>query len=691
MKKSKVRISSWNYISERENRKRTWRSSGINSAFKSYLPYHYRIPALQRFYKIVENSVKLVYKLAKVPFEVNDTRKVKAQLSICYSNYPSVIAVQAASGHTVWIQWKKLNNKSNHPYILPQETLNAIEEQDIDIKSFENLFQQCAKSVHERMISEELKRSGLEQVEAYRIFLTNYSRLKMESLPEIINTVVMFGDLLPEIKKLKLHYVTQKICDIIIKICYGYFDKTKNADLSNLNEIGNKWATEMAFTLRFYLPKEQDLFLDVPNNGHGLAIHPDNPPIPKPGDIFPGFNRPAHPTLEEEKDLVQKLNKRLERENNSLKEITKVPQDKLPAEAKKFIESMQQVVNTVTASSGQNNKIEDTRSEIITDSLLNNQFQPGPIEGSKAEGNEVEVDLGFGNNLKAQIFDKAFDPCFEQDEINYLIEEAESLTAKMKRNIYPNTEELPVMEKLKTNGILDSSRLPVYNFSEAMYKRIIHKKEYNKNGRPVVLIVADGSGSMNYEKMHMLKLLCVAWMGSTLNSSVQVIGGVYNTDTVDSNRHGPLIRWISHPTKTPSNSKKEAMRTVASIPNSGSGAQADALSLSYMIQEAETVARGKQLYVIHITDTGWVNSFSNGLSAEDEVVSVMQRKSELLKDRLHYTLVGLGVTTAGKLENVANKLITLSSSELSQPLEAASKIGVYVSSCIKERNKYRNK
>ena len=66
------------------------------------------------------------------------------------------------------------------------------------------------------------------------------------------------------------------------------------------------------------------------------------------------------------------------------------------------------------------------------------------------------------------------------------------------------------------------------------------------------------------------------------------------------------------------------------------------------------------IYLIHLSDTGWCTSFNQGLTSENEIIAVINRKRELLnKNQLHYTLVGLGTNSTGKVGQIADKVILL--------------------------------
>jgi hypothetical protein len=122
-------------------------------------------------------------------------------------------------------------------------------------------------------------------------------------------------------------------------------------------------------------------------------------------------------------------------------------------------------------------------------------------------------------------------------------------------------------------------------------------------------------------------------------------------------------------------------------PDSGSGAQSDALSLAFMLEEARVLARGRMIYFVVLSDCAWNISFQGGQPGKEEVYSFFRSAYEELKRTLHSTLVGLGVSGETGFEGLLDKVITVQSEELTDYAGVARKIGLYVASCMKERRR----
>lgn len=682
------------YTYSRRNHKQNWRAGGMSNAFKQYLDYYVRIPAMKSFYQKVEDTVKKVFGMLGEPYHADNAKKVKAQLAICYSNYPSGLATLGACGHTAWVQYKALNSHNTVFRELEGRTYERLRRMGINVKkeTFGEVFGAISDTVAERLIMEELGRSGLSQaIDAYRFFLASGNDLRFETLPRIIRAVILFGDVMPFYETLDLYPLTLKLFRAIYLTSAKYFSGIGQWEVASFHDMGKSWVMDLSLAISRFLPHEPPsgpYLKSSLNEDTGFADSEKF--LPKsPSEEFPGFNRPVPPALGEMKDLERMIRESIApasgqslRNNSSGSGGGELPED-----IKKIVSALAEAARTITGASGQSTSMEDLRSDILLESLSMSPFEAGLIEGSPAESNDVEIDMGELGMIRSQIFDQAYELSFNLLEVEALVNEAKPLTDKMKRNIFPNTEQQPVVEKLRASGMIDPGRLSGHQFSEAIFKRFINTEVLDKRGKPLVLIVCDGSGSMSSDKMHMLKILTTAWINSTLRTTVQVMAGMYNEGSVSRNRYGPIVRWIYHPAKTPAGTKKDALRAVASLPKSGSGGQKDALSIGYMLQEADKFAKGRRIYMIHITDTGFCGSFNKNMTAEDEVVTVLQQRKEKDGEKFHYTLVGLGITTGGKVEKLADKMICLPSGELTNPYAAASRIGIYVSSCMRERNR----
>jgi hypothetical protein len=254
--------------------------------------------------------------------------------------------------------------------------------------------------------------------------------------------------------------------------------------------------------------------------------------------------------------------------------------------------------------------------------------------------------------------------------------------------LYPNTEEFPLTERLRTSGTLDPARLSVAACCSAVFKRTRMVERADRRGKPVLLIACDGSGSLNAQQIGMLKVLAAAWLNSTVQSGVQVLAALYHSGEIRRGLSGPLVQWIYHPRKTPATGRKDAARALVSLPNSGTGCQSDALSVAFLLDEARTLARGRMVYLILLTDTAWNRSFNTSKDGKQEMLDLLQTAYDESSGKLHVTLVALGLTQPDTgFENIVDKVLTVSNEQLTDYAGVAQKIAVYVASTMKERHR----
>ena len=675
------------------NSKKHWKNSGESNAFKYNLDYHVRMNGLRSYYQRVDHVIRRVYKIVDEVYTPDHDKKVKAQLSVCYTNYPSALAMLASLGHTAIVQYQALTGFDRRRRELFVARLAEYEYSAgfaIDQETYKKLVSLVDNVVKERVVYEELKRSGLEQpMEAYRFFLASYNPLKFNSLQDVLRAVVLLGELLPDPELMELHPFTKKLLIASYEGSRNSFKTFEVAEKHELFRIGQEWTKALCRSLVEYIPAPDDIDDNGEKENPRLGFAKGQPQLPRNADEeFPGLNKP-HPPLFEKEAFEESMIREFTGNGKLFKKQAQASGEAVEEDEdlKEFLKAVTDATKTLMQSSGQSSGIEDIRSDILIDKIMDGSFEAGPLQGTPVEGNEVEIDLGFEGKFKGEIHDQSFELSNDLPAIEQLVSEAQPLTNRMKKNIFPNQEDYPIVENLKATGSLDKERLAYHAFSDAIHKRYKIKQVNNKRGKPVILIVCDGSGSMGADKMHMLKILTCAWINSTLNTSVQVMAGMYRDGGIGNGRYGAKVEWIFHPGKTPAKSKRDAVRTLVNLPKSGGGGQQDALSLGFMLSEADKFARGKRIYMIHITDTGWCTSFKKGLSAEEEVVGVLAKRKEDHGDNFHYTLVGLGINSGGRVEHYADKMICLPSGELSSPMAAASKIGIYVSSCLKERSR----
>ncbi len=320
--------------------------------------------------------------------------------------------------------------------------------------------------------------------------------------------------------------------------------------------------------------------------------------------------------------------------------------------------------------------------------MMADAFAQSPIQGSPADGHEVTLRLGKDSEFGGEIHDRPVALSDSLPAVESLAAESAPMADALRRALYPNIAERVETERLRATGALDAARLAMADFSSVVFKRYRIYEKADPKGQPLLLIACDGSGSLNRKEMRMLKVLAAAWLNSTVRTQVQVMAGLYHSGEIRRGVSGPLVQWMYHPQKTPAISRKDALRALVSLPESGTGAQSDALSLQFMLGEAVRIARGRMIYLILVSDCEWNRSFDADLSGKEEVRAFFENVYAEFDGNIHTTLVALGKEGETGFEDLLDKVITVPDSRLEDYAGLAEQIGVYVATCMKERRHF---
>jgi hypothetical protein len=683
----------YSHITRKHRSKTDWSGIGIGDAFKRNLDYYLRLSAQKMFYRVMK---KAQMKVAKITGGSSDTEMqplIKPQISPCYSTYPSVLASYAAIGLTAFLEFKA-RMKQNILFTYMKSYLDNPAEADsvnVDPEVYKKISSVVTKWVETRLLIEDLSRyNSLASVEIYRLFCTSQETLKFSSLPEIIRAVILYGDLLPDWDEVDIHPTTMSILKNLSDKCSSYFQEINTLKGEHFMPLGERWIRSICKALAPYLPPPEDKEDDVKNNETGKE--------PEYGEQINRFSHekkcdtkriapldgPNTPYLLEPENETQRILNTVMRQglHESNRSANK---DNTVSEAD---QALLDFAKAVENAGGQKRTWEDMRSDVLENSIRVAPFHNGPIEGNPADGHEVDVKMGDGTKMSGEIFDLAAELSENLPEYEKLLKESEAFTEALKKSLYPNIQQIPEIQRLRTSGSIDPARFSVADFSSAIFKRYRMKDQADRRGKPVLVIACDGSASLNSAQMRMVKVLAAGWLSSTAKSDIQVLAGLYHSGQIRQGVSGTLVRWIYHPQKTPAASSSEAVKTIVSFPDNGTGVQADALSIAFIMEEAKRLARGNMIYMSLISDTAWNKSFNTEKSGKEEVYLYFKAMYEDLPGKLHTTLVALGVSKETGFEDLLDAVILVSNEELRDYATVAEKIGMYVAQCIRERNKF---
>jgi len=679
----------YRYTYHKRRSKIDWAGTGVGDAFRSNLDYYVRMPAQRLFYASAKKVQRAAAQAAGVNVGNQFQPRTTPQLSPCYTTYPSTLAALAALGLTAYLEYES-HATENLLLTVMKEYLQAPNDEDelilVDGEAYKTLANTVARSVQIRLVLEDLSRlQALSAIEVYRLFSAAQQNLKFVTVAEIINTVVLYGDLLPDGQQLPVHPMTADILRTAEVVCQPFFKRLAGASSETLLSVGIDWVRTLCRSLARYLPNEEEEEDDTEAYGstsfsEQYKFHKEKAEL-EDFSRLPALNKPQAPLLSTPEELADKVRKLFMPPDDGTAKVKNPFQEVLQKKINDFAQALNGAVN-------QPSTYEDMRYDLLEGQLRHSGFSQGPIQGNPAEGHEVTIEFGNAQKQKGEIFDRPVELSDNWHELEKLLNSAQPLTEALRRALYPNVEQVPRIERLRTSGSLDVSRLAQADFSSAVFKRYRTIAKADRRGRPVLLLACDGSGSLNHLQMRMLKLMSAAFLTSTARTDIEVLAGLYHSGSIRSGQSGPLVQWMYHPHKTPAIGRREAVRALVSLPESGTGGQSDALSIAFMMAEARKISRGRMIYFILMTDCAWNQSFRTGLSGKQEVEVVLQQLNAEMKDKLHTTLVALGHKESTGFENIVQKVITLSTEELTDYVTVAAKISLYVASIIQERARW---
>ncbi|MBN2202420.1 hypothetical protein JW777_10730 [bacterium] len=700
MKQTKKNDTSW----QAENSSRGWYSSyyrkrrsksdwagiTLGDAFRPNLDPAERLPAQNLFYRRAAQIQAAVHRLAG--HDPESSFEVKPQLSPLYTQYPAVAAAYAAIGLTGYLEYEAVffdKVLSLHLGADPES-----EEDDPEPPAGNKhrllMVKIIEKAVRIRILLQELSAlPAFSSLEIHRLFMASQQDLRFRTVIDVVFNGVLYGELLPDFGRLELHPVARRMLDAILTASRPHFDALGRTEPGLLVELGNRWGRDLVEALAPLVTAPVKM-----NPAHKQILHKERPGNP---DLLNVMNAdPDEPAGEQPLQPLDRLNPPLLIDPDSIVEQMAMlminnllsgkrdggPEGNDPAET-----ALLKFIMTLRAAGIRQRSWEDLRSDLIERMLHFNIFDRGLMEGSPSDGQEIEVPLADGKTVTAEIFDRTVPLSDDPSSCLGLEEEAAPVTEALRRSLYPNVQKLPETDRLRTSGSLDTARLALGDFSPAVFKRYRMRDRMDRRGRPVLAIACDGSGSLNRRQMRMLKVLTAAWLKSTARSEIQLMAGLYHSGEVRPGLSGPLVQWIFHPQKTPVLYRLDAMRTLPELPDTGTGMQSDAVSIAYFMREARSLARGRMVYLILITDCQWNRSFPNSRSGREEVQAVFASLNAEMKGKLHTTMVALGQEKESGLENLVDKIIPVLPDELTDAAAVARKIGQYVASCIRERRR----
>ncbi len=688
--------------------KEEWAGISLGRSYDAVTPWPYRREAQIAFYEQVRRIQQAIRKLKGQDEDAQVAGTVKPQLAAFYTSYPN--PAMAAIAHTGFLELKSVS-KNLAAEIKNTQWPAAAQRHPVCVEgALERVVMQTSEALANRAVLEEAAHfEGLACIEHYRLFQAAQCSLRFDRLADIIEAVVLYGDVLPPVSTIALNEVTAEIMARLAQVSADYYDLLQLVTPAEFAQLFTAWGAELIDSLAPMLPRKKRersapagatpraRATGASGGNAGLRYEEQEKPPEALTQTIPPLDEPHVPMLDGDgPDARSAMRDAME---SFLSEQTQEPGDETEhprhdandSAAQELREAVDELVEVAAAASGKTSEYEDLREDLLEQQLAEEGYTHGPMEGTPTEGQLVEFSMD-GEEVGGQLKDQPMALCDDLDKVERLRQEIAPLTQALRKNLYPSTEERPRVEYVHTSGQLDPKRLPLADFCDAAFRRYRIDDEPSTRGKAVLLIAADGSASLSEPQMKTCKLLTAAWLESAHRANVRVLSALYHSEGTAFTCGAPLVQWIFHPRKSPVRNPAEAVRAVASLPDTGTGAQADAVSLKYMLDEAVALAKGSQVYLTLISDCAWNRCFFHtNKSPEEEVASVLETFKNELGDRFHITLVALEEREQKRIRALVDKEIVVSEDMLGAPAEVAEHISAYVASCIRERRRARKR
>ncbi len=676
--------------------KAEWLGVGLSDAFRSDLSFHLRLSAQRKFYREALRIQRLAAEAAGESFETTFQPQTKIQLSPVFSGAPAALSVRASLGLTALLEYARRREGRALTDLLRDYLIHPAQHDDVSVHPgrYRALVRHAATAIENRLAIHFLARNeALRVVNDYRYLLAALQPSAASVPEDILDATILYADLhAPEASPPS----NEALCwfrDAVFGISRFHLNRIRDAGESDLSRLGIDWLRALAPILAYHLARTEPYdkpdaasgesshsFDAGPNAAFGMGNAPGGNRGTDGGAASAGAETSASSAVSPSAAILKRLAEALPDE---WKPETFSSESGETIVLEEWPDSLLQALEKATESP----RVDAQRTDRVEKTLLETAFREGPFSGAYTEARSVRVKLGDFPAHFGDLYDRCLDPCPDPSSARKLLEDARPLAARLKQTLYPNVESVPRLRRFQPSGILDAQRLAVADFSESVFKRYRIRPQADPRGAPVLLIACDGSASLDKDQMRMLKRLCAAWLLSLTGSRVRLLAGVYHSGLIHGRERAPLVQWLYHPRKTPAVSLPEAARNLALLPVKGTGRQADALSLSFLLDEARDLARGQMVYLVLLTDCAWNRSFDGGRTGREEVLSFFEHAGRKYGKTLRKTLIALGVDWETGLEDLFEQVLRIPSERLSNPAEVAESVGIYVASCLRARRK----
>ena len=657
-----------------------WRPIHPGEAFHWSRSYVRQMLAQRLYYAAVAAAQRRAARAATGRYVPRgDPMSTRPQLGPLLSDLPARLAAQAGIGHSAYLEYQDRRRDRPLAGRLSDEAIGELRTVVYgvtapDLETFGRLARICTEALETRLSLFALEaEEGLSSVELYRVFLASQCQLPLRTTAQVIRAVVLFGDLLlPLVDRTieQMHPGLQLQYRVASSVGRLHETRLRLGGETPLLRRAAEYGEQLIVALGSLLPVTRRTRHEGPMPSGQPSRHTagtyagGRKPCHLPGlpavdldvlDDLPvaPLDAPAHPDLDEPAGGIEE----------AVMGNIGASADEGGMVRKLAMAALQQELSqTLAAANDSKGVVADPRPDEVERMLRKSGFEAGPLQGNPIGMSDVGKVLGWDDeaSVGASIQYEVLVPPEDPTEYEELRRRAAPLVQRLRRLVYPDSLERLTRRRFCSSGAPDPARLPLFGFSDIIYRRTDKRGCRAEDGRrsSCVLLACDASGSMKAPELGLLKLLTCAFAESLHDArGVRVLAGAYHTASLGGLPEGPVVRWLLHPRLTPALSVRQAARAVTALPPAGRGVNHDALSLSYMLEEARSLMPRGTCYVVVLTD-GKFNARVRGEDGDAEMERLMSDAKETPGFAVHFTLVAIGKPAGYELAG-ADRILTV--------------------------------
>ncbi len=692
----------------------SWRPIHAGEAFiDGWDPYRTAL-ARAEFYRLAHETATAAANIA-AGHRAGTKPQTKPQIAAFYTSCPSRLALEAAIGHTAYVEYSTAcgPNPLEKYWSRDLVSLQIQESWTGPPPCFDTVFafvKQCCAGVHSRLLLQELAlHPSLRSIDSYRALMALQVRLPPRSTQELLTAAVLLGDytlaLLDESWG-RMGGLLRRQYGAMKPVVLDFERQLQDAPRFTMSKLGVNYVAALLAGVGPFLPRRVLLagLPKAPPRTLAQAMKmigrdPAAAPLPSPSAISDGLaDSPA------EEQMLERELAPLDAPGNSLvagaasagetmekaAEALSSPGSGTAATGSsqpavpKFLEVLEGILPS--ANDGRNPS-QSRRPDVVERMLLDLPFSSSKLEGEPSAVDWVLMQgWGDGKSPEVRVNWEVAVPPGDTAAWDQLCLTAAPVTRLLNARLFEEKRWRSDWRTRATSGPLDPGRLPLLGLSDCICRRLsISDQDPDRGQRSVVLVAVDVSGSMGRELLDMARLLLCAFGLSLLGRPRHALfAAVYGCrSTAERFDRSACVRWLYHPVLTPAHSPLKGLQAVTLLDESQQGTNLDVPSLAYMTSQAADHAGRGTLFVVQITDCQF-NTSMGGKSGKEEMVRFLKIVRSQLPCKYDHTLVAVGESDDYALEG-ADRLLTLPREGLGDITVVATRVADFVADALKSR------